>query len=98
MSAALLLLPDFLLIVGGALLKRVRGFEAPFWAGLERLVYFVLFPALLLTPRGTAMTAIRRSTADPPAKAWYRHPGLLAEYQVRVLGAGECGRYLLRNM
>ncbi len=47
MSAALLLLPDFLLIVGGALLRRARGFDAPFWSGLERLVYFVLFPALL---------------------------------------------------
>ena len=47
MSVALLLLPDFLLIAGGALLKRVRGFEPAFWSGLERLVYFVLFPALL---------------------------------------------------
>jgi malonate transporter len=46
-SVALLLLPDFLLILGGALLKRMHGFQAPFWAGLERLVYFVLFPALL---------------------------------------------------
>ena len=47
MSVALLLLPDFLLIVGGALLRRTRGFEAAFWSGIERLVYFVLFPALL---------------------------------------------------
>jgi malonate transporter and related proteins len=47
MSGALLLLPDFLLIVLGVVLKRVRGFGAPFWGGLERLVYFVLFPALL---------------------------------------------------
>ena len=47
MSVALLLFPDFLLIVGGALLKRVNGFGAPFWSGVERLVYFVLFPALL---------------------------------------------------
>jgi len=46
-GAALLLVPDFLLIVGGALLKRVRGFDANFWSGVERLVYFVLFPALL---------------------------------------------------
>jgi len=46
-SVALLLLPDFLLIVGGALLRRTRGFEAAFWSGIERLVYFVLFPALL---------------------------------------------------
>jgi predicted permease len=46
-GTALLLLPDFLLIGGGAALRRVRGFDASFWSGLERLVYFVLFPALL---------------------------------------------------
>ena len=46
MSIALVLLPDFLLIVAGALLGRLRAFDAVFWAGAERLVYFVLFPAL----------------------------------------------------
>jgi predicted permease len=46
-SFALLLLPDFLLIAGGALLKRTSTFGSAFWPGLERLVYFVLFPALL---------------------------------------------------
>lgn len=59
MSIALLLLPDFLLIAGGAALKRWGGFEAAFWTGLERLVYFVLFPALLfrslaISPLGIA--------------------------------------------
>ena len=47
MSVALLLVPDFLLIVLGALLRRRSAFDASFWPGLERLVYFVLFPALL---------------------------------------------------
>jgi malonate transporter and related proteins len=46
-SVALLLVPDFLLIVGGVLLKRAGGFGVPFWSGVERLVYFALFPALL---------------------------------------------------
>jgi hypothetical protein len=46
-AAALLLLPDFLLIALGAALVRVRVFEAAFWRGLERFVYFLLFPALL---------------------------------------------------
>jgi hypothetical protein len=58
-NAALLLLPDFLLIALGAALSRSRQFDAGFWAGLERLVYFVLFPALLFrslaaSPRGFA--------------------------------------------
>lgn len=59
MNAALLLLPDFLLIALGAALSHSRQFDAGFWAGVERLVYFVLFPALLfrslaLSPRGFA--------------------------------------------
>jgi predicted permease len=43
----LLLVPDFLLIAGGALLRRHARFPTEFWAGAERLVYYVLFPALL---------------------------------------------------
>ena len=58
-NAALLLLPDFLLIALGAALSRSRQFDAGFWSGVERLVYFVLFPALLFrslaaSPRGVA--------------------------------------------
>ena len=47
MSDALLLLPDFLLIVLGYLLCRHTPLGRPVWDGIERLVYFVLFPALL---------------------------------------------------
>jgi malonate transporter and related proteins len=54
MSFALLLLPDFRLIAGGAALKRMRGFDAAFWAGTERLVYFMLFPALLFRSLATS--------------------------------------------
>ena len=54
MSSALLLLPDFLLIVLGALLYRFAPFEKSLWAGIEQLVYFVLFPALLFLSTSTA--------------------------------------------
>ncbi len=47
MQTALLLLPDFALIALGALLRRALHLGDHFWAGLEKLVYFVLFPALL---------------------------------------------------
>ncbi|QID19083.1 AEC family transporter [Nitrogeniibacter mangrovi] len=47
MDTVLLLLPDFSLIALGVLLRRHGGFGDDLWAGLERLVYFVLFPALL---------------------------------------------------
>jgi predicted permease len=58
MSAALLLLPDFLLIALGALLARTPGFGATFWPGLERLVYYVLFPALLFRSLAASPLAI----------------------------------------
>ncbi len=58
MSIALVLLPDFLLILVGALLARLRAFDASFWAGTERLVYFVLFPSLLFRSLATGATGI----------------------------------------
>jgi TPR repeat protein len=47
MQTFLLILPDFALILLGALLRSHGRFAEGFWSGLERLVYFVLFPALL---------------------------------------------------
>ena len=47
MSVVLLLLPDFLLIGTGFALRRWAHFATPFWAGTERLIYYLLFPALL---------------------------------------------------
>jgi hypothetical protein len=60
-SIALLLLPDFLVIVAGVLLSRLRAFGAEFWGGAERLVYFVLFPALLFRSLATASVSIADS-------------------------------------
>jgi len=54
LSLALLVLPDFLLIAFGALLARRARFGAEFWSGVERLVYFVLFPALLFRALASA--------------------------------------------
>ncbi|HET7776608.1 MAG TPA: AEC family transporter [Azospira sp.] len=48
MTTALLLLPDFALILLGLLLRRHMHLGDHFWMGLEKLVYFILFPALLL--------------------------------------------------
>ena len=47
MQTALALLPDFALILLGYALRRWMTLGDHFWAGLEKLVYFVLFPALL---------------------------------------------------
>lgn len=47
MSDALLLLPDFLLIVVGWILCRFTSLNRPLWEAAERLVYYLLFPVLL---------------------------------------------------
>lgn len=47
MSAVLTLLPDFALILLGLALRRWMALGDHFWTGVEKLVYFVLFPALL---------------------------------------------------
>lgn len=47
MADALLLLPDFLLIFFGFALCRCTPLQRAVWDGVERLVYYVLFPVLL---------------------------------------------------
>lgn len=42
-----LLVPDFSLILIGFLLMRYANWGTAFWAGLEKMVYYLLFPALL---------------------------------------------------
>jgi malonate transporter len=47
MSHALLLVPDFLLILCGFVLCRWTALDRSVWDGVERLVYYLLFPLLL---------------------------------------------------
>lgn len=62
MSTALLLLPDFALILLGAAIRRWMHLGDHFWTGVEKLVYFILFPALLVN-------AILRTRLDLAAAA-----------------------------
>ena len=62
MQVAWLLVPDFLLIAAGWFICRFTALGRPVWDGAERLVYHVLFPALLFE-------AIVRSPMTPQA-AW----------------------------
>ena len=61
MSIAAILLPDFALVALGWALYRAGGFGKEFWPGLEKLVYFVLFPTLLF--KVTAQAKIDLSAA-----------------------------------
>lgn len=63
MHTALSLLPDFLLILLGSALRRWLHLGDHFWTGLEKLVYFVLFPALLFNSIARANLAF--ATAAP---------------------------------
>ncbi len=56
MNILSILLPDFTLILIGFVLMRVTDWGQPFWSGLEKLVYFILFPALLFV--STARTPL----------------------------------------
>ena len=62
-TVALALLPDFALILLGASLRRMLHLGDHFWNGLEKLVYYVLFPALLFS--GLVKTGIDWSAATP---------------------------------
>ncbi len=62
-AVALALLPDFALILLGASLRRLLHLGDHFWSGLEKLVYYVLFPALLFG--GLVKTRIDWAAAAP---------------------------------
>ncbi len=67
MSEALLLLPDFVLIALGWLLCRHTPLNRPLWDGVERLVYYVLFPCLLF--HAIVRNPLQLGTALPLAAA-----------------------------
>jgi malonate transporter and related proteins len=54
LNTALLILPNFVLILVGLILARRFDYGRDFWGGLEKLVYYVLFPALLFRSLATA--------------------------------------------
>ena len=63
MNTALLLIPDFVMILLGFLLFRTGLWGRAFWEGLERLIYYVLFPALLFN--SLAKNSIDLTLAGP---------------------------------
>lgn len=62
-SAALLLFPDFSLILLGVAVRRWMRLGDHFWSGVEKLVYFLLFPALLVG--AILKTPLKLATAFP---------------------------------
>ena len=85
LAHALLLLPDFLLIVAGFVICRRTALDRPIWNAVERLVYWLLFPVLLFT-------SIVRSPLQPGATAALALGGLA------VVGTGIVLASALRPM
>lgn len=83
MADALLLLPDFMLILVGWAVCRHTPLNRPVWDGAERLVYYLLFPALLFS-------AIVRNPLQPAAMLQ------LAGCGVAVVSLGIVLAYALR--
>ncbi len=85
MQAALLILPNFMLILVGLALARGFDFGRHFWDGLERLVYYVLFPALLFRSLAIAEIDIARA-GTLVASAWaFTVAGMLLSWLARPL-------------
>jgi malonate transporter len=61
LSTALLILPNFVLILVGLVLARRFDYGRDFWSGLEKLVYYVLFPALLFRSLAVAKIDFEQS-------------------------------------
>lgn len=81
MQTALSLFPDFALILLGYGLRRWMTLGDHFWTGMEKLVYFVLFPALLfnaITKTPLSFAAIPLIGTGATAMAGAMALGLLA--------------------
>jgi len=85
MSTTGLLASNFALILLGVLLRRHGGFGEDFWRGLERFVYYVLFPALLFG-------ALARSTWEFSAAAALIQTGVA--FMAAGIALGYLGRFL----
>ncbi len=85
MNILTLLVPDFLLILIGFILIRITDWGQSFWTGLEKLVYFVLFPALLFV-----------STSRTPLD--FHATGRLLQLALLVVSAGIALGWLARPL
>jgi hypothetical protein len=87
-SIALILLPIFALILMGWAARRWMQREETFWRGLERLIYFVFFPALLFHTLSRAHLAFAEAT-----------PMLLVGigYTLMGMALGMAGKFLFRD-
>jgi malonate transporter and related proteins len=85
LNTALLLLPDFLLIVAGFAICNWTALDRTVWSSIERMVYWLLFPVLLFT-------SIVRSPLAPTATLGLAAGGLI------TVGTGVVLASLMRSV
>ncbi len=76
-ATALAILPNFILILLGLALSRRFDYGRDFWEGLEKLVYYVLFPALLFRTLATAQIDFARTGTLMAAALAFTVAGML---------------------
>lgn len=89
MSEFLLLLPDALLICTGFWLCRFTALDRTLWDGVERLVYYLLFPVLLFISIVRAPIALAQSASLLLACLTVVGAGILVAWLLRLLPAGD---------
>lgn len=85
MHAAAAILPNFLLIAIGLVLSRRFDYGRGFWEGLEKLVYYVLFPALLFRSLATAHIDLAKTGIVVGAAVAFTVAGMLLALPARRL-------------
>lgn len=88
MSIALIIVPIFALILLGWAARRWMEADTAFWRGLERLIYFVFFPALLFH----TLSHARLNFADAAPML-----GVGIAYTLIGMGLGYVSRFLFRD-
>ena len=89
MAVALAILPNFLLILIGFALSRRFDYGRGFWEGLEKLVYYVLFPALLFRSLAVAQIDLAKTGPLVGAALAFTVAGMALAWPARRLFALE---------
>ncbi len=87
LHTALLLFPDFALIALGYALMRLTPLQRDVWSGVERLVYYVLFPALLFSTSVRAPYTLASASALVAAGMGALSVGIALAWSARWLRA-----------
>lgn len=85
MSVAQIIIPIFLMILLGVAMHRWFGLREDFWPQLDRLIYYVFFPALLFSTLAHFQIGLRDATPMLVVATLYMCAGMLLGYAAKFL-------------